>query len=132
MTKPLEGKSVLLVDDDAEIMAAMEVGFVDSGATVIKADDGAKAVELAQSANPDLIVLDMMLPKKSGFLVLEKLQPKKVRGKRPFVIMITGNEGKRHEAYARAMGVDDYLNKPVRMDRLLGTAGKLLGAPAAG
>lgn len=132
MPATLEGKSVLLVDDDAEILSAMELAFAETGAAIHKAADGQKAVELAASANPDLIVLDVMLPKRSGFLVLEKLQPKKVRGKRPFVVMITGNEGKRHETYARALGVDDYLNKPFRMERLLQTANRLLCPPVDG
>lgn len=130
MTEALEGKSVLLVDDDAEIIQTLELAMTDAGATVHVARDGNQAVEKAGSAKPDLIVLDMMLPKRSGYLVLENLQPKKVRGKRPFVIMITGNEGKRHEAYARALGVDDYINKPFRLERLMQTASKLLGTPA--
>jgi DNA-binding response OmpR family regulator len=71
-----------------------------------------------------------MLPQRSGFLVLEKLQPRKQKGKRPFVIMVTGNEGKRHEVYAKAMGVDEYLNKPFRMDRLIRSVETLLGAPS--
>jgi two-component system OmpR family response regulator len=129
MTATLTGKSVLVVDDDAEIVAALEIALAETGATVRTAADGNKAVELASSTRPDLIVLDMMLPKRSGFLVLEKLQPRKVRGKRPFVIMITGNEGKRHEAYARSMGVDEYLTKPFRMDRLISTAERLLTSP---
>ncbi|MCK6457283.1 MAG: response regulator transcription factor [Phycisphaerae bacterium] len=131
MTATLEGKSVLVVDDDEEIRSAVELALVDSGATVRTAADGNAAIDLVREVNPDLIVLDIMLPKRSGFLVLEKLQPKKVKGQRPFVIMITGNEGKRHESYARSMGVDDYLNKPFRMDRLLDTAARLLSAPAA-
>ena len=58
----------------------------------------------------------MMMPKKSGFLVLEKL---KARGGGPPVIMITANEGSRHRAYAEVLGVDDYIRKPFAMDKLL-------------
>jgi len=129
MGEKLEGKAILLVDDDAEILSAMEVALAETGATIHTARDGSGAVQKIASADPDLIVLDMMLPKRSGFLVLENLQPRKQRGKRPFVIMITGNEGKRHEAYARGLGVDDYLNKPFRMDRLLTSIETLLAAP---
>lgn len=128
MAEKLEGKSILLVDDDAEILSAMEVALAETGAKIHTARDGSSALGVAKSVDPDLIVLDMMLPKRSGFLVMESLQPKKQRGKRPFVIMITGNEGKRHEAYARALGVDDYLNKPFRMDRLMTSIQTLLGA----
>jgi len=61
-----------------------------------------------------------MLPKRSGFLVLEKLKgPTRKKGHRPLVIMITGNTGKRHQIWAESLGVDGYLNKPFRMERLV-------------
>ncbi len=130
MPKNLEGKTILMVDDDEEIISAMQLAFAESGAAIHTARDGNTGLDKAGKLNPDLIILDIMLPQRSGFLVLEKLQPKKQKGKRPFVIMVTGNEGKRHEAYARAMGVDEYLNKPFRLDRLIQTVEKLLGAPS--
>ncbi len=78
--------------------------------------------------HPDLVVLDAMLPKRSGFLVLEKLKgPGKKRGGRPLVIMITGNTGKRHQVWATSLGVDGYINKPFRMERLMESVEKLLG-----
>ena len=67
-----------------------------------------------------------MLPKRSGFLVLEKLKSKKKRGDRPFVIMITGNAGKRHQTWAESLGVDDYVNKPFRMERIRESVERLL------
>lgn len=130
MPKNLEGKTILMVDDDEEIISAMQLAFAESGAAIHTARDGNTGLDKAGKLNPDLIILDIMLPQRSGFLVLEKLQPKKQKGKRPFVIMVTGNEGKRHEAYARAMGVDEYLNKPFRLDRLIQKVEKLLGAPS--
>ena len=51
--------------------------------------------------------------------MLEKLKAKKPRGSKPFVIMITGNTGKRHQTWAESLGADDYINKPFRMDRLI-------------
>ena len=83
--------------------------------------DGNAAIERATAFDPDLVILDAMLPKRSGFLVLEKLKgPEKKRGSRPLVIMITGNEGKRHQVWAQSLGVDGYLTKPFRMERLVG------------
>ncbi len=72
------------------------------------------------------MVLDAMLPKRSGFLVLEKLCSQKAPGEKPRIIMITGNEGKRHQDWAQSLGVDAYLNKPFRMDRLMESARNLL------
>jgi DNA-binding response OmpR family regulator len=123
----LVGKKILLVDDDADILTAMSAAFTETGAQVMTAGDGNRAVELASQNAPDLVVLDMMLPKRSGFLVLEKIKPQRKMGIKPFVIMVTGNPGKRHQAYAESLGVEKYMNKPVRMERLIKEAEALLG-----
>ena len=125
----LQGKRVLLVDDDNDILTSMQAAFEPTGAVVETASNGNKAVELAERNQPDLIVLDMMLPGRSGFLVLEKIKAKKPRNTKPFVIMITGNQGARHKMYAESLGVSEYFNKPVKMDKLIAMAEKLL-APA--
>jgi len=132
MSQALEGKRVLLVDDDNDILISMQAAFEPTGAIVETAHDGNRAVELAEKNQPDLVVLDMMLPKRSGFLVLEKIKAKKPRNTKPFVVMITGNPGKRHQMYAESLGVSEYLNKPVKLDKLIATAERLLGAPPAG
>ena len=132
MSQNLEGKHVLLVDDDSDILTSMQAAFEPTGATVETASNGNKAVEIAEKSNPDLIVLDMMLPGRSGFLVLEKIKAKKPRNTKPFVIMITGNQGARHKDFAQSLGVSEYFNKPVKLDKLIATAEKLLAAPAAG
>ncbi len=126
MATALEGKSILLVDDDLDMLTALRSALDDSGATIKTAVDGNQALEMASEFDPDIIVLDAMLPKRSGFLVLEKLKgPGRKRGQRPFVIMITGNAGKRHQTWAESLGVDDYLNKPFRMERLIESIEKL-------
>jgi DNA-binding response OmpR family regulator len=127
MPARLEGRSILIVDDDPDIVTTVKMAFEAAGATVTTARDGNKAVELARSINPDLIVLDMMMPKRSGFLVMETIKPQRKAGTRPYVIMITANEGKRHEQYAKYLGVDEYVNKPFSMDLLMERSCKLLG-----
>ena len=126
MTTTLDGKKILIVDDDPDILSAIQTAFDDSGADIETAADGNAAVESARTYEPDLIVLDAMLPKRSGFLVLEKLKSKQPRGSKPYIIMITGNQGRRHQEWALSLGVDDYLNKPFRMERLLKSATTLL------
>jgi DNA-binding response OmpR family regulator len=128
VAKRFEGKSILVVDDDEDILGAIEVSFSSAGAKTSKAMDGNAAIDAALRERPDLIVLDMMLPKRSGFLVLERLKKGKPRGSKPYVIMITGNEGKRHQQYALAIGADDYIYKPFPMGRLLDSAERLLAA----
>jgi DNA-binding response OmpR family regulator len=120
------GKRVLLVDDDTEIIDSMRTVLESRGYTVLTARDGNQGLMMAETENPDLVVLDMMMPKRSGFLVLEKL-----RRSRPVpmrVIMITANEGSRHKAYAEMLGVDDYIRKPFAMDRLLDSVDRLLNS----
>jgi DNA-binding response OmpR family regulator len=127
----LDGKRILLVDDDPDILTSMQAAFEPTGATVETANNGNKAVEIAEKSQPDLVVLDMMLPGRSGFLVLEKIKAKKPRNAKPHVIMITGNQGARHKMYAESLGVSEYFNKPVKLDKLIASAEKLLAAPTA-
>jgi two-component system OmpR family response regulator len=126
MAAPFDGKTILIVDDDTDILTAIEAAFQDKGAKVVTATDGATATTLAQELNPDLMILDAMLPQRSGFLVLEKIKAKKPRGSKPYVIMITGNTGKRHQAWAESLGAEGYINKPFRMDRLIESSQALL------
>jgi DNA-binding response OmpR family regulator len=119
----LEGVRVLIVDDDQDVREAFDAAFQSEGALTQCVGDGNEAVRVCQSDPPDLVILDMMLPKRSGFLALEKI---KGHERSPLVIMVTANEGKRHNAYAETLGVDAYLQKPVPIERLLETAARLL------
>lgn len=117
-------KKILLVDDDAEIIESLKYALGTKGYEILVARDGNQGLAMADREDPDLVILDMMMPKRSGFLVLEKL-----RQSRPVpirVIMITANEGSRHKAYAEMLGVDDYIRKPFAMDRLIESVNRLL------
>ncbi|MEM1305128.1 MAG: response regulator, partial [Planctomycetota bacterium] len=116
-------KRILLVDDDAEIIESLRLALESNGYEVLVARDGNQGLALTEREDPDLVILDMMMPKRSGFLVLEKLR--RTRENPPRVIMITANEGSRHKAYAEMLGVDDYLRKPFPMDKLISTVGRL-------
>jgi len=129
MSQMLDGKKILLVDDDNDILVSMQAAFEPTGAAIEIANNGNKAVELAEKNQPDLVVLDMMLPGRSGFMVLEKIKSKKPRNAKPHVIMITGNSGSRHKLYAESQGVSEYFTKPVKMDKLIAAAERMLNAP---
>jgi DNA-binding response OmpR family regulator len=127
VSAPFEGKTILIVDDDPDMVTAITTVLADSGAELKTAADGNQALEAAREYDPDVVVLDAMLPKRSGFLVLEKLRSTgKKHGAKPFVIMITGNAGKRHQDWAESLGVDGYINKPFRLERLLESVEKCL------
>jgi DNA-binding response OmpR family regulator len=126
----LKDKTILVVDDDPDVVTAITMSLTDMGAKVFQAVDGSQAVEVAEKEQPDLVILDMMLPKRSGFLVAERLKAHKPKGAKPRIIMITGNLGSRHKTYAENIKIDDYINKPFRMERLLASIEKVLAAPA--
>ncbi|MGD9789586.1 MAG: response regulator transcription factor [Phycisphaerales bacterium] len=119
----LEDVKVLIVDDDQDILESMEAAFQSEGALTQVAVDGNDAVRICREEPPDLVILDMMLPRRSGFHVLEGI---KGFPDSPPVIMVTANEGKRHQAYAESLGVDRYLLKPVPLQRLLEAAVEVL------
>ena len=120
-----DAKRILLVDDDTEIIAAMRYALEAKGYQILIARDGNQGLAMAEREDPDLVILDMMMPKRSGFLVLEKLR--RTRQVPMRIIMITANEGSRHKAYAEMLGVDDYIRKPFGMDRLIASVQRLLG-----
>ncbi|MCC7191884.1 MAG: response regulator [Phycisphaeraceae bacterium] len=119
----LKEKKVLIVDDDPEVLESINQALQVEGALTQTCSDGNTAVRICEVDPPELVVLDMMLPKRSGFLVLERI---KRLPQAPRVIMVTANEGKRHQQYAETLGVDGYLLKPVRLERLITLAAELL------
>lgn len=118
-------KRVLLVDDDPEIIDSIRYALEAKGYQIFIARDGNQGLAMAEQEDPDLVILDMMMPKRSGFLVLEKLRRDRKIPVR--VIMVTANEGARHKAYAEMLGVDDYLRKPFAMDKLVEAVQRLVG-----
>ena len=118
---------ILVVDDDPEIIETLSYALSAQGYEVLVARDGNQGLAMAEKSAPDLMILDMMMPKRSGFLVLEGLHRSPTREFR--VIMVTGNEGERHKAYAEMLGVDDYIRKPFAIDRLLESVQHWLNEP---
>ncbi|MFM8406499.1 MAG: response regulator transcription factor [Pirellulaceae bacterium] len=118
---------VLIVDDDFEIIEAVRYALEEQGYEVLVARDGNQGLAMAEQVQPDLMLLDMMMPKRSGFLVLESLHRASLPPMR--IIMMTANEGERHKAYAEMLGVDDYLRKPLAIDRLMASVRHWLEEP---
>ena len=111
---------ILIVDDDTDVLTSMKLALQATGQTIVTATDGLAALEWAEAEDPDIVVLDLMLPKRGGFQVLQKLKGNpSMKGKRPLVCMVTGNVGMRHKEFAEQGGVDDYLHKPFAMPTLV-------------
>src|SRR5262249_2456690 len=122
------GKTILVVDDDVELSDGLRVVLEKLGYRVIQARDGQQGKQMVYQHRPDLMILDMMMPRMGGYPVLEHFKGKTDA---PPVIMITANEGSRHKAYAEYIGLVDYIRKPFAMERLLEAVHKALGdAPA--
>jgi DNA-binding response OmpR family regulator len=118
-----DAKSILIVDDDRDLVEGLRIMLERQGYRITTASNGHEGKQAIQNQKPDLVILDMMMPRMGGYPVLEHF-----RGKTdaPPIIMITANEGSRHKAYAEYLGVIDYIRKPFAMERLLETVNKAL------
>jgi len=121
-----DGKDVLIVDDDEDVITTISAALADLGVNIRKTGNGNDAVEMIRKQAPDLVILDQMLPGKSGFLVMEKIRETRQETSKLPVIMITANPGARHKVYAETLGVDYYINKPFRMEKLINAVKDLL------
>lgn len=119
----MAAKTILIVDDDHELADALRIMLERQGYRVLRAVDGHQAKQAIYQQAPDLVILDMMMPRMGGYPVLEHFKGKP---EAPPIIMITANEGSRHKAYAEYLGVIDYIRKPFAMERLMETVQKAL------
>jgi DNA-binding response OmpR family regulator len=123
-----EQKLILIVDDDYELSDGIRAVLENLGHKVLQARDGQQGKNAIYQQKPDLVILDMMMPRMGGYPVLEHFRDKPDA---PPIIMITANEGSRHKAYAEYLGVVEYLRKPFAMEKLLEAVNKgLNGKPA--
>ena len=124
-----EQKVILIVDDDYELSDGIRAVLENQGHKVLQARDGQQGKQMVYNHRPDLMILDMMMPRMGGYPVLEHFKGKTDA---PPIVMITANEGSRHKAYAEYLGVIDYIRKPFAMERLLDAVEKGLGGKPAG
>ena len=119
----MASKTVLIVDDDYELVEGLRMVLERQGFNVIRASNGQEGKAAIYNQRPDLVILDMMMPRMGGYPVLEHFKGKT---EAPPIIMITANEGSRHKAYAEYLGVVDYIRKPFAMERLLETVQRVM------
>ena len=110
-------KRVLIVDDDEQIVEAVQMALEEKGYDVLTACDGAEGLVRAERDHPDLILLDVVLPKRSGFTVLDHLRRSRFRATP--IIMLTANDEQRHRDFAAARGADAFIAKPFDMVELM-------------
>ena len=106
-----ETATVLVADDEPHLLRLVKFRLEREGYNVITATDGEAALELARTEHPDLCVLDVMMPKRSGFEVLKALREDEAYRDMK-VIMLTARAKDRDVDAGFSLGADDYLTKP--------------------
>ncbi len=105
------GACVLVVDDSPTIRAVLAKMLIQDGYSVLRAEDGEKALELARAERPALIFLDIVLPGTNGFMVLRALRHDERTRDIP-IVMISGNVQATEQFYVQRFGADDFMKKP--------------------
>jgi DNA-binding response OmpR family regulator len=127
--KEADSKTILIIDDELHIRALLEEvleDFTDNGVRLLIAEDGAKGLELALAYQPDLILLDVMMPKMNGYDVCEAIK-KKHNLQHIYIIMLTAKGQKADKEKGCEVGVDEYLTKPFDPDEIIKKASDVLG-----
>lgn len=109
-------KRILIVEDEENIVDILAFNLKREGYETLEAMDGATGLELALQQDPDLILLDLMLPKMDGFEVCRRLRE---AGRTTPVIMLTAREEETDKVLGLELGADDYITKPFSMRELL-------------
>ena len=107
---------VLVVEDNANLAFGLTRSLESEGYEVHSAEDGLRGFELARSTNPDLIVLDLMLPGMDGYTILKKLR---AEGKDMPVLILTARGEEADKVFGFRLGADDYVTKPFSLSELL-------------
>lgn len=119
----MTGGKILVVEDERPIARSLEYGLQSEGFTVLWANTGQKALDLARGQNPHLILLDIRLPDISGFDVCRQLR---AEGKRQPILMLTARDDELDKVLGLELGADDYVVKPYSLRELISRIRALL------
>ena len=107
---------VLVVEDDKSILLGLRINLTSEGYDVVVAEDGERGLELARSEHPDLVILDVMLPRMNGFEVLDTLRKE---GLSMPIIILSARTGEIDKVTGLELGAEDYVAKPFSLAELL-------------
>ncbi|MFO0669170.1 MAG: response regulator transcription factor [Polyangiaceae bacterium] len=110
------GQTILVVEDDPSIALGLRINLEKEGYVVVTADDGERGLALARDESPDLIVLDVMLPKLNGFEVLDTLRRE---GRTMPIIVLSARSAEMDNVTGLELGAEDYVAKPFSLAELL-------------
>jgi len=120
-------KKILIADDELSIRL-MVSGMLGEDYTVLEVSDGQEAINIARSQKPDLILMDIMMPKVDGYTACSALKTDQTTKKIP-VVIVTGVGHELNKKLANEIGADDYITKPFSLQSLLDTIGPFLKCP---
>jgi DNA-binding response OmpR family regulator len=122
-------KKILIVDDEPHIRALMEEtleDFEDEGVEILSASDGEEALEIAREEKPDLIYLDVMMPRRNGYEVCELIRQDEEL-KATYVVMLSAKGQEVDKEKGMECGVNEYMTKPFDPDLIIEKASEILG-----
>jgi len=120
---------VLVVEDNANLAFGLTRSLESEGYEVEAAEDGLRGFELARTTNPDLVVLDLMLPGMDGYSILKRLR---AEGKDVPVLILTARGEEADKVFGFRLGADDYVTKPFSLSELLARVQAILRRAKAG
>lgn len=120
-------KTVLIIEDEPHIIEAISFLLSREGWNVVTHSDGGSAIERMAALDIDLVILDVMLPNKSGFDILKELRASVRFAKKP-VLMLTAKGQKRDRQAAEELGASHFMSKPFSNQEILEAVEKLSGS----
>lgn len=124
-----EGRTVLIVEDFGETRFMIKLALELSGYRVVEARDGREGVEVAMKERPDVILMDLSLPRMDGFMATRLIREAPEVAGVP-VVAISAHATPEYRVKAFASGCNEYLTKPIDLDRLRGVVANLLKTSA--
>ena len=123
----MDKKKILVAGDESNIRLLIN-NMLGENYTVIEASDGEEAVNVAHSQEPDLILMDIIMPKVDGYTACHAIKANQATGTIP-VVMLTGVGYELNKKLAKEIGADGYMTKPFGLSDLLDTIGQFLKVP---
>ena len=128
MTEPFvgEGRTVLIADDDESSMMILSELLESRGLSVVRVMDGEQALGRVEETSPDLIFLDVMMPKLDGYALLMRLKGNEKTSGIP-VVIVSGLPREEQKSLAESFGAVDFIQKPFRIADVIGKVAEILG-----
>jgi DNA-binding response OmpR family regulator len=121
---------ILIADDSPNIREILKMSLETDGYTVVLAEDGEQALAMVSEEKPDLVIIDVMMPKVNGFQVCRRVKTERSTHDVP-VIMLTAKSGQQDVYWGKDCGADEYITKPFSTKDLAKTIARLLGLRAS-